>query len=184
MKYACATHEFTAHQKYAENESPWTKFYGTGEPGTTVWVVSDHGSTETRVESNGEWFAKLHFNDTLPANTEIKVVVEGKGGRAEFGFFWIVKEVGTVEFTAHQKYGSCGEAIPYDKFYGTATPGATVWVESPFGSGVTTADNEGNWHIEVEFPESAVGEPFTVVIESSDGGYAEFTFVRTGEGDH
>lgn len=183
MKYACATHEFTANQKYGENESPWTKFYGTGIPGTTVWVGSDFGSAETTVESNGAWLVKLHFNDNLPANKEVGVVVEGEGGRVEFGFFWIVKKTTEVEFTANQKYGSCGEAVPYDKFFGTAAPGSTIWVESPYGTGTTTAGAEGYWDIRVDFPEALVGEPFTVVVESTDGGYAEFTFVRTGDGD-
>lgn len=183
MKYVCASHEFSAHQKYAENENPWTKFYGTGEPGTKVVVVSEFGSTETVVEGNGEWFAKLHFNDNLPPNTDIKVVVEGEGGRAEFGFYWIVKEATQVDFTANQKYGSCGEAVPYDKFFGTAAPGSTIWVESPFGSGTTTASESGEWFIRVDFPEAPVGESFTVVVESSDGGRATFTFVRTAEGD-
>lgn len=183
MKYVCADHEFSAHQKYPENESPWTKFHGTGKPGTRVVVVSEYGSTETTVEGNGEWFAKLHFNDNLPANTRINVVVEGEGGRAEFGFFWVVKEAGDVEFTANQKYGSCGEALPYDKFFGTATPGSKIWVESPYGSGTTVAGDNGEWFLRVDFPEAPVGESFTVVVESSDGGRATFTFVRTGEGD-
>ena len=183
MKYACASHEFTAHQKSAENDSPWTKFYGTGKPGTRVVVVSEHGSTETTVEGSGVWFAKLHFNDSLPANKEIAVVVEGEGGRAEFGFLWIVKEIGQVEFTANQKYGSCAEPIPYDKFFGTAAPGSTIWADSPYGSGATTANESGEWLIRVDFPEAPAGEAFTVVIESSDGGRATFTFVRTEEGD-
>lgn len=184
MKYVCASHEFTAHQKYGENTEPWTKFYGTGQPGSTVAIVSDFGSTETAVGENGEWLAKLHFNDDLPANREIGVVVEGRGGRAEFGFFWIVKEVAEKDFTANQKYGSCGEEIPYDKFFGTAAAGSTIWVESPYGSGTTTAGEAGNWDIRVDFPEAPTGEPFTVVIESSDGGRATFTFVRTGETAH
>ncbi|MDJ0923794.1 MAG: hypothetical protein QNJ77_04460 [Acidimicrobiia bacterium] len=184
MKYVCADHEFSAHQKYAENESKWTKFYGTGVPGTQVFVVSEYGSTETTVEGNGEWFAKLHFNDNLPANTEVLVVVEGEGGRAEFGFYWIVKTIDEIEFTAHQKYGSCGEAVPYDKFYGTATPGATIFVDSLWGEGSTTANEHGEWQVVVEFPDAPMNEPFTVEVESTDGGYATFTFVRTGEGEH
>jgi hypothetical protein len=183
MKYVCATYDFTVHQTHGENTEPWTKFYGTGSPGTTVWIGSEYGSVETHVESNGEWAATLHFNDDLPANKEIKVVVEGEGGRAEFGFYWVVEDAVHVEFTANQKFGSCGEAVPYDIFWGTATPGATIWVESPYGGGTTTAGEAGKWDIQVEFPEAPVGESFTVVIESSDGGRATFSFVRTGEGE-
>ena len=146
--------------------------------------MSDFGSTETTIGDNGEWLAKLHFNDNLPANREIGIVVEGRGGRAEFGFYWIVEETKEIDFTANQKYGSCGEAIPYDKFFGTAMPGATIWVESPYGSGSTTAGESGNWDIRVDFPDSVPDEPFTVVIESSDGGRATFTFVRTSDGGH
>ncbi|MDJ0497962.1 MAG: hypothetical protein QNJ89_09035 [Acidimicrobiia bacterium] len=184
MKYVCAANDFTAHQKYGENESPWTKFYGTGVPGTTVWAVSDYGSAETIVGSNGEWLLKLHFNDELPPNKEIDVVVEGEGGRAEFVFYWVVAEAEEIDFTANQKYGSCGEAVPYDKFFGTANPEATIWVESDWGGGVTTANKHGEWHIRVEFPDAPVNTPFTVYIESSDGGYAEFTFVRTAGDEH
>ncbi|MCP4305364.1 MAG: hypothetical protein GY788_10900 [bacterium] len=184
MKYACASHEFSATQKYGENTDPWTKFYGTGNPGDTIWVGSEFGTVETVVESNGEWLAKLHFNDNLPANKEIGIVIESSSGdRATFGFYWIVKDHEEVEFTANQKYGSCGEAVPYDKFWGTAAPGVTIWVESPYGGGTTTADSAGKWQITVEFPEAPVGEAFTVVIESSDDGRATFSFIRTGE-DH
>jgi hypothetical protein len=179
MKYVCASREFSANQKYAENTEPWTKFYGTGLPGTTVWVVSDFGSTTTTVADNGEWFAKLHFGDDLPANKAVAVVVEGENGRAEFSFYWVVAQSEEIEFTAHQKYGSCAEEVPYDVFFGTATPGATIWVESPHGHGVTTAGDKGAWDIKVEFPEAPRGEPFTVVVESSDGGRATFTFVHT-----
>ncbi len=182
MKHVCAIFEFSAMQNYGENTEPWTKFFGTGNPGDTIWVGSEYGSVETTVESNGEWYAKLHFNDNLPANQEIKVVVESSsGGRAEFGFFWIVKEAEEVGFTANQKYGFCSEAVPYDKFWGTAAPESTIWVESPYGGGTTTADGNGNWEITVEFPEAPFGEAFTVVIESSDGGRATFAFIRTGD---
>jgi hypothetical protein len=149
-----------------------------------VWAVSDFGSAQTTVESSGEWLLKLHFNDKLPHNKEIGVVVEGEGGRAEFGFYWIVKEAEEIEFTAHQKYGSCGEAIPYDKFYGTATPGTAVWIESDWGEGTTVANEHGEWHIRVDFPDAPENQTFTVYVGSADGGYAEFTFIRTAGGDH
>ncbi|MEA2002988.1 MAG: hypothetical protein U9N84_14025 [Actinomycetota bacterium] len=184
MKYVCATHEFTANQKYGENTEPWSKFFGTDKPGATVWVASEYGTVETKVGDNGEWLVKLHFNDNLPANKEVGVVVESStGGRAEFGFYWIVEEANAIDFTANQKYGSCGETVPYDVFFGTATPGATIWVESPYGGGVATAGDKGNWELRVEFPEAPVGESFTVVVESSDGGRATFSFVRTAGGD-
>jgi hypothetical protein len=183
MKYLCAVGELTAHQKCGANKSPWTKFYGTVVPGTTVWAVADFGSARTTVASNAEWLLGLHFNDDLPANKEIGVVVEGEGGRVEFGFDWIIEVIEEIEFAALQRHGSCGEAIPYDEFYGTATPGATIWIQSDWGSGVTTADAHREWIIRVDFLNAPENESFSVYVESSDGGYAEFTFVRTAGGD-
>ncbi len=181
-KWACATHEFSVTHKYAENTSLWTKFYGTGTPGDTIWAVSEYGEAQTTVESNGEWFVKLHFSDDVPPNDEIKVVIESsRGDRAEFWYVWIVEEDKEIEFTANQKYGSCDAEIPYDKFWGTAQPGATIWVESPYGGGTTTAGEDGSWDIQVDFPEAPFGETFTVVIESSDDGRATFSFIRLGE---
>jgi len=179
MKYVCTTeHEFTAHQEYAENTSLWTKFYGTGNPGDTIWAASEYGTETTTVNEAGEWYVKLHLSDGVPANEKIPVVIESSSGdRVEFWFKWIAEDK-VIEFTANQKYGSCGSEIPWDKFWGTAQPGATIEVVSPYGSGTTTADGSGNWLIEVEFPEAPVDDPFTVVIESSDGGRATFSFTR------
>ena len=182
-KYVCGTTEWSVTHKYAENTSKWTKFYGTGNPGDTVWAVSEYGEASTKIENNGEFFLKLHFDEQLPANDEVKVVIESSSGdRAEFWFIWIVEEAEEVDFTAYQKYGSCDAEVPYDVFHGTANPGATIWVESPYGTGTTTANSTSKWELKVHFPEAPVGEAFTVVIESSDGGYATFAFIRTGDG--
>ena len=90
-----------------------------------------------------------------------------------------------VGFTANQKYGICGEEVPYDKFWGTAKPGATITASSPYGSASTTAGEKGYWDLKVQFPNAPVGEKFTVTITSSDGGSKSFTFVNTGGGkDH
>ncbi|MCP3999182.1 MAG: hypothetical protein GY722_29570 [bacterium] len=182
-EWVCSTNEWSVTHKYAENTSLWTKFYGTGNPGDTVWAVSEYGEAQTTIEGNGEFFLKLHFSDDLPANDEVKVVIESSSGnRAEFWFIWVVEEKEEVTFTANQKYGSCDEAVPYDKFFGTAAPGSTIWIESPYGGGTTVADSDGNWLLRVEFPDAPVDEAFTVVIESSDGGRAVFSFIRYAHG--
>ena len=89
-----------------------------------------------------------------------------------------------VDFTAHQKYGSCGEDIPYDVFHGTARPGTKIWIESAHGSATVMANEKGTWETTVKFKTSEPGVPFPVVIETSDGDRAEFTFVNTGGGEH
>jgi hypothetical protein len=74
-------------------------------------------------------------------------------------------------------YGSCSENPPYEKFYGTATPGSTVWAESPYGSGSTVVGADGNWHFKVFFEGATPGEPFNVVVEDSEGHSKMFSFI-------
>jgi hypothetical protein len=189
MKWVCERdHRFSAHQKWevVDGTPAMNKYYGTGVPGTVVWVVSEAGGAEKRVTvaANGEWEAAVEFPNA-PCNERFAVVVEGDGGRKVFDMKWICPDGGEdVAFTAHQKYGSCGEAIPYDVFWGTEDAGTKIFVESRYGSGWTKANDHGEWEIRVEFPDAPVGEPFEVVIESNDGGREVFTFTRTDGGDH
>ena len=87
----------------------------------------------------------------------------------------------TVEFTANQKYGSCGEDVPYDVFWGRATPGTVIDVISEFGSGETVADEGGHWEIKVYFPEAPLMEEFQVKVKASTGESKVFSFIHTGE---
>jgi hypothetical protein len=90
-----------------------------------------------------------------------------------------------VKFTANQKYGSCGEEVPYDVFWGTTKPGATIKASSEYGSGSTVANEKGHWELKVTFPTSPPGKTFNVRITSSAGGSQTFTFTNTGGGgDH
>ncbi|MDW3217388.1 MAG: hypothetical protein R8F63_02135 [Acidimicrobiales bacterium] len=88
----------------------------------------------------------------------------------------------TVAFTAGQAYGSCGENVPYDIFSGAASPGSTITISSPYGSGTTTADGHGHWERTVEFPSAPRGETFSVSV-SGLGGSKTFSFTATG-GSH
>lgn len=90
--------------------------------------------------------------------------------------------VATVAFTAQQAYGSCGEDVPYDIFSGTATPGSTVTISSPYGSGSATADAGGHWERTVEFPTAPRGQTFEVNV-GGVGGSATLHFTATG-GSH
>lgn len=88
--------------------------------------------------------------------------------------------VATVAFSASQQYGSCGEAVPYDIFSGTATPGTMVAISSPYGSGSATADAHGNWSRKVEFPSAPRNETFAVTV-SGTGGSSMLHFTATGD---
>ena len=81
---------------------------------------------------------------------------------------------------ASAQYGSCEEPIPYDNYSGTAAPGATVTITSPWSATTTaTADSSGHWAAQVTFEAAPVDEPFTVTI-SSGGDSVGLGFVRTG----
>ena len=88
--------------------------------------------------------------------------------------------VATVAFSASQQYGSCGEAVPYDIFSGTATPGTTVTISSAYGSGTAVADAHGNWSRKVEFPSAPRNETFSVTV-SGAGGSKTLDFTATGD---
>ena len=89
----------------------------------------------------------------------------------------------TIAFTATQAYGSCGEDVPYDIFSGRATPGTTVSIRSPYGSGSTTVGANGHWERRVEFPSAPRGETFTVTARGL-GGSATLHFTATGGAEH
>jgi len=151
------------------------RFAGETEPGAKVFV----GDWYADVTDDGHWSLVLILEKG--PNT-VKFTAKDAAGNTSTASTTVVYEPIVEEpeekdykFTANQKYGSCGEEIPYDFFWGTATPGATIYVESPYGDGTTTAGDKGNWEIKVEFPEAPPGT-FGIVIESSDGGRAEFSF--------
>ncbi|VAV91724.1 hypothetical protein MNBD_ACTINO02-3159 [hydrothermal vent metagenome] len=174
-------YEFVAHQKKGKNVEPWDVFYGKGEPGTTVWVGSEFGEARTEINKDGRWEVKVWF-EGAPVGEEFRVVVESsRDDRVVFGFTLKEREQ-EKEFTANQKYGVSDDAEVWDKFWGTATPGATVWIVSDFGSKEVTTDAKGEWAGKVYFNDVPIGEPFDVVVESSDGGRKVFTFVWLGVG--
>jgi hypothetical protein len=169
-----ATYDFTINQHYGVNSNPWEKFSGTATPGTVIGAYSEYGSAET-VAEGGEFFLKVHFEGLTPGQTIAIVVETSEGDRRTFEFRY---EPASIEFSAYQQYGSCSESPPYDVFHGTATPGATVWAESPYGGGTTVAGDLGKWDLKVFFEGAPVGEPFTVTIGDSEGHSKSFTFTR------
>ncbi len=176
--------EFTANQRYGASEAtpPHDVFWGTAPPGATIHIESEYGGRTVRASTKGRWEAKVTFPEA-PVGHPFRVVVESSdGGRAEFEFVRVGDRV-DHEFTANQKYGSCGEEIPYDVFWGRADGGEQIWVESPYGAGDTVAGPEGHWEIRIEFPDAPPGKVFEVVVEAENGGRKVFTFVNTG-GEH
>lgn len=86
--------EFVAKQKYGScgEEAPYDIWYGSGTPGTEVWVASDFGSGHTVVGEHGEWELKVFFEEA-PCNDEFAVVVETDSGyRKVFEFIRLCDE--------------------------------------------------------------------------------------------
>jgi len=86
-----------------------------------------------------------------------------------------------VAFTANQTYGECAEVIPYDVFYGTATPGATITAQSEYGGNSVVANENGKWEMKVTFPTAPSMKTFTVTIKASTGESKKFSFTNVRE---
>lgn len=171
-------------------ENKVVRFSGEAADGVTI-----HRGKYTAEAKNGTWSMELVLS---PGKN--KVAFEAKDGQGHFDSAVVTvyydapkeeedpkedDEPKDVKFTANQKYGSCGEEVPYDVFWGTAKPGAKIEASSPYGSNSTTANDKGHWELKVKFPDAPVGETFKVKINSSDGGYQKFHFTNTGSGkDH
>ena len=82
-----------------------------------------------------------------------------------------------AEFGANATFGSCSEEPPFDIYYGVGEPGSTVYVESPYGSGSTTVNGEGDWEIQVFFPQAPPEEGFLVKVMDQFGRKKNFEFV-------
>ncbi len=167
-----AQYDFTITQKYGVNSDQWEKFTGTATPGTVIGAYSDYGSAET-VAEGGEFYLKVHFAGLMPGQTIGIVVETTEGDRRTFDFRYEPTPIG---FSVIQKYGSCSENPPYDVFKGTATPGATIWAESPFGGASTMAGDLGYWDLQVFFEGATPNQPFNVTISDSEGHSKVFTF--------
>lgn len=72
-----AGHDFTASQKFGTcaEEPPYDIWYGTGEPGTKIWIGSEYGEGSTTVGEKGKWDLKVKFFEA-PCNETIQVVLE------------------------------------------------------------------------------------------------------------
>ncbi len=182
-------------------ETDRVAFEGKAEPGARVFA----GDWEADVSDDGAWRIVLVLQPGSNVATITAIDEAGNEGKDRVQvFFETGKEDPPAEppkedppkddkpphedekekdFTAHQLYGSCGEEVPYDVFYGTGTPGTTVSVTSAYGNGSTTVNEHGEWELTVEFPNAPLGEKFVVTVTSSEGHAKEFKFKATGE-DH
>lgn len=155
-------------------------FQGTGTPGSKVAASSPHGSAETAIGGGGGWELKL-LMPGVPAGTTVNIRVSDSvsGTSKDFSVTTSAAPAPKYHFKANAAYVDCDEAIPYNEYWGTATPGATITISSPYGGGQVTADGSGAWSARIEFPSAPVGQKFQVALASSkDSQTFSFGFTR------
>lgn len=165
-------------------------FEGKTEPGARVFA----GKYEADVDAEGNWRIVLKLTHDGANTATIKASDEaGNEATASVKAYYDgpkeeekpKDEPKEYDFSAKQKYGSCGENPPYDKWYGTGTPGTKIWIGNDWGSASTTIGKSGEWHLKVTFGDMPCGT-HQVVLETDDGDRKvyEFTRVCEEEGGH
>ncbi len=161
-------------------ETDVIEFRGTTELGASVFA----GQYQANVDDNGNWSIVLILSPG--ANAALFTATDAAGNQAEarLTVHFDVPEPTTTtkapekeyEFTAHSVYGVCSESPPFDVYWGTAAPGTPIYVESEYGSGSTEADTNGDWEIQVFFPEAPADKQFTVKVKDNKGNKFLFNF--------
>lgn len=74
--------EFSAFATFGScaETPPYDVYYGTGEPGSTVFVTSNYGSGSVDVGEDGNWEVKVFF-ETAPPGTKFAVKASDEYGR-------------------------------------------------------------------------------------------------------
>ena len=144
-------------------------FSGTTEPAARVFA----GKYEADVNDDGAWHLVLIL---APGENRVGFRAKDATGNVQEATVTVFLDAEEGEFTAHQKYGSCSEPVPYDIFYGTGTPGSWIEVVSEFGSGETRVGDKGNWDLEVEFGDAPYGKTFPVKVRDSLGHVQKLSF--------
>lgn len=163
-------------------------FEGKTEPGARVFA----GKYEADVDAEGNFRIVLILTHSGANTAKLKAIDEaGNYSYDSVEVFYDKAEDEKpedddkeVEFWVKQKYGSCGESLPYEKFYGEGAPGTEIWVGNEWGSASTTIGKKGTWDLKVLFPDMPCGG-HQIVLETSDGVRKVFEFTHVcGDGDH
>ena len=166
--------EFTVHQKYVESNQAFEKFYGTGTPGMGVVARSEFGVADARVGDHGEWWLPVEFSGLTETKTFPITISTTEGFSGTYWFTYVKK---SHEFTVHQKYVESHE--PFEKFYGTGTPGMGVLAQSEFGTEDARVGENGEWYLPIEFSGLTETKTFPITISTTEGfsGTYWFTYV-------
>ena len=165
---------FTVKQKYVESHERFEKFYGTGTPGMGVLAKSEYGTEDTRVGENGEWWLGIQFSGLTETKTFPITITTTEGFSGTYWFTYVAK---VHEFSVNQKFYESHE--PFEKFYGTGTPGMGVVARSEFGVADARVGENGEWWLPIEFSGLTETKTFPITITTTEGfsGTYWFTYV-------
>ena len=163
----------------ARFKSKVVAFGGTAGEGITV-----HRGKYEAIPHEGEWVMELVLS---PGKNHVSFEGIDPQGNVTVASVTVYYDAPADEgkdeaapFVAHQKYGSCGEEIPYDVFYGSGESGAKITASSAYGGNSTVANEHGRWEMKVTFPDAPSGKTFNVKIKASTGQSKTFSFTNTG----
>jgi hypothetical protein len=80
--------EFSAHNVYGECDSnpPYDVYWGTGEPGDTIAIISEYGGASTIVNEHGEWEVRVEFPEAPVGKVILVTVKDSAGHKRQFEF--------------------------------------------------------------------------------------------------
>ena len=133
---------------------------GETEPGAVV----TYGDRRTEVDDHGLWWIVVRLE---PGKNILVFKVTDSSGNSTQARTSVYYEP-PWRFTAHQRYEVVDGDPVVNYYWGTSKPGAEVTVESEYGRGRTTANDDGKWELRVEFPTAPCNEPFRVIAASGD----------------
>ena len=81
---------FSAHATFGScsETPPYDVYYGTGQPGTRVDIVSEYGSASVEVGPDGHWEKKVVFETAPPGEYFLVKAKDQFGRRVEFEFIY------------------------------------------------------------------------------------------------
>jgi hypothetical protein len=143
-------------------------FTGTVTPDAYVWS----GEHEATVKEDGSWTLTVPLQ---PGKNRIHI--GAKIDKQSKTLERVVYLGEPLVWSITQKVKA--SETPYEKFYGTGSPGMKITATSPHGSASTTIDKSGEWVLGVSF-KSTPGSTFAVTVSTSTGWTNSYSFSHLG----
>ncbi len=140
-------------------------FEGRAEQGAKVYA----GEYQADINDDGGWRIVLFL---APGTQTVEFKAIDPAGNRATDSVTVSLETGQEkpkahEFTVHQKYLESRE--PFEKFYGTGTPGMGVVARSEFGVADARVRENGEWWLPIEFSGLLESKTFPITISTTEG---------------